>query len=115
MLWAMAHYANEIARERGLGIQFQVLVPMQVIGDTALGQHVAGAYARRQGSSTKALIAVRYGEVPLSARQYGEQVVTLLSDPNYTTGVAYGFRSDSGITVIEDGLRRGQPDSVQRA
>jgi hypothetical protein len=34
-------------------------------------------------------------------KQYGEQVATLLTDPRYATGVAYGFRSDTGITALD--------------
>jgi NAD(P)-dependent dehydrogenase (short-subunit alcohol dehydrogenase family) len=101
MLWLMAHDANGIANERGLGLHFQVLVPMQMIGDTALAQVVAGAYARRQGISIEAFLAARYGGQPLSARQYGEHVATLLTDPTYATGVAYGIRGDTGITPLD--------------
>jgi len=100
MLWFMAQYANGVASERGLGIHFQVLVPLQMIGDTALVQQVAGAYARRQGISIEAFLAARYGE-PLSPRQYGENVVTILTDPRYATGVAYGIKGDTGITPLD--------------
>jgi NAD(P)-dependent dehydrogenase (short-subunit alcohol dehydrogenase family) len=37
MLWIMAHYANGLASERELGIHFQVLVPQQIVAETALG------------------------------------------------------------------------------
>src|SRR5262245_42019825 len=100
MLWIMAHYANGIATERGLGIHFQVLVPLQIVGETALGHQAASAGARRRGLSIEAFLAERYG-VPLSPRQYGEHVVTLLTDPSYATGVAYGFKSDTGITALD--------------
>jgi hypothetical protein len=101
MLWLMAHHANAAAKERGLGIHFQALVPLQLIGDTALGQQVARAYAQREGTSIEAHLAARYGSKPLSARQYGEQVATLLADPRYAIGVAYGFKSDTGITPLD--------------
>ena len=39
MLWLMAHYANGLASERRLGIHFQVLVPQQIVAETALGHH----------------------------------------------------------------------------
>jgi NAD(P)-dependent dehydrogenase (short-subunit alcohol dehydrogenase family) len=100
MLWLMAHYANALANERGLGIHFQALVPLQMVGATALVQQVAGAYAQREGISIETYLAARYGE-PLSARQYGEHVVTLLTDPRYATGVAYGFKSGTGITPLD--------------
>jgi NAD(P)-dependent dehydrogenase (short-subunit alcohol dehydrogenase family) len=100
MLWIMAHYANGLANERGLGIHFQALVPLQMIGDTALGHQAASAFARRQGISIDAFLAAKYGK-PLSSRQYGEHVVTLLTDPRYATGVAYGFKGDTGITALD--------------
>jgi NAD(P)-dependent dehydrogenase (short-subunit alcohol dehydrogenase family) len=43
MLWLMAHYANGLASERGLGIHFQVLIPQQIVGETALGHQAASA------------------------------------------------------------------------
>jgi NAD(P)-dependent dehydrogenase (short-subunit alcohol dehydrogenase family) len=100
MLWIMAHYANGIAAERGLGIYFQVLVPQQIVGETALGHQAASAGARRRGISIAAFLAARYG-APLSPWQYGEHVVTLLTEPRYTTGVAYGFKGDMGITALD--------------
>ncbi len=100
MLWIMAHYANGLATERGLGIHFQVLVPQQIVGETALGHQAARAGARRRGVSIEAFLAERYGS-PLSPREYGEHVVTLLTDPRYATGVAYGFKGDTGITALD--------------
>jgi hypothetical protein len=38
MLWFMAHSANAVSRERGLGLHFQVLVPCQLMPGTTLGQ-----------------------------------------------------------------------------
>ena len=100
MLWIMAHYANGIATERGLGIHFQVLVPQQIVAETILGHQAASAGAQRRGLSVEAFLAERYG-APLSPRQYGEHVVTLLTNPRYATGVAYGFKGDTGITALD--------------
>src|SRR5262245_29828833 len=100
MLWLMAHYANGIASERRLGIHFQVLVPQQIVGETTLGHQVASAGARRRGLSIEAFLAERYG-APLSPRQYGEHVATVLTDPRYATGVAYGFKGDTAITALD--------------
>ena len=100
MLWLMAHYANGLASERRLGIQFQVLVPQQIVAETALGHQAASAGARRRGVSIEAFLAERYG-ASLSPRQYGEHVATLLTDPRYATGVAYGFKGDVGITALD--------------
>src|SRR5262249_55786538 len=43
MLWIMAHYANGIPTERGLGIHFQVLVPQQIVAETTVGHQAASA------------------------------------------------------------------------
>jgi NAD(P)-dependent dehydrogenase (short-subunit alcohol dehydrogenase family) len=53
MLWFMAHSANAVSRERGLGLHFQVLVPSQLIPGTKLGHQVAAAYAKIEGVSAE--------------------------------------------------------------
>jgi hypothetical protein len=55
MLWFMAHSANAVSRERGLGLQFQVLVPCQLIPSTTLGHQVAAAYAEIEGVSIESM------------------------------------------------------------
>src|ERR1700730_3957623 len=37
MLWFMAKYANGVSAEKGLGIHFQAIVPLQMIGGTGGG------------------------------------------------------------------------------
>jgi NAD(P)-dependent dehydrogenase (short-subunit alcohol dehydrogenase family) len=99
-LWLMAHFANGCSSERGLGIRFQVLVPLQMVGNTKLLQHVAGAYAQREGVSVEAHLQARYGG-PFSEHEYGQQVTTLLSDERYAAGTAFGFKSNTGITLLD--------------
>lgn len=101
MLWFMARHANEIAKERGQDVCFQVIVPMQMIGETDLVKRVAGAYAQRQGISVESLLISKYGP-RLSAEQFGDAVMTLLSDPRSTTGLAYGVKAETGITCLEE-------------
>jgi NAD(P)-dependent dehydrogenase (short-subunit alcohol dehydrogenase family) len=100
MLWFMAHSANSVSRERGLGVRFQVLVPGQLIGSTALGRQVAAAYARLEGISPEEHILRRYGSM-LAPEQVGEQVADLLSDSRYANGVAYGFRAGADIVPLD--------------
>lgn len=100
MLWFMAQYANEIAKNKGLGITFQLIVPMQMIAETDLAQTVAGAYANPQGLTVEKYIEDRYGE-PLSAREYAKHVHTILINPTYFNGIAYGIRKDIGIKLID--------------
>jgi NAD(P)-dependent dehydrogenase (short-subunit alcohol dehydrogenase family) len=100
MLWFMAHSANTISRDRDLGLHFQVLAPMQLIPGTTLGHEVAAACAEIEGISVDEHVMKRYGSV-LRPPQIGEQVAELLGDPRYMEGVAYGFRSGSGILPLD--------------
>ncbi len=74
MLRFMARYANGIAKHKGLGIRFQSILPMQIIGGTGVGDEAAGAYARSMGLSpwTSSRMARRcapgYSESPTTAR-----------------------------------------------
>jgi hypothetical protein len=90
MLWFMAHNANAIAEERGLGVRFQVLVPTQLKAGTELGRNVASAYAGLAGVTPEAYLAKRYGP-PLTPAHLGAQVADMLADPRYVAGVAYGL------------------------
>src|ERR1700723_383462 len=72
MLWFMAHSANAVARERDLGIHFQVLVPMQLIPGTTLGHQVAAACAEIEGVSIEEHVMQRYGSI-LRPEPGGEQ------------------------------------------
>lgn len=99
MLWLMANYANTVSTRLDLGIQFQALVPLQMSGETERGRAAAEAYAEWRGITTEAFLA-GFGK-PMPPRQYGEHVVTLLADPHYGTGTAFGFKGDSGITSLD--------------
>src|SRR6266542_2974401 len=37
MLWFMAQYANGVSKQKVLGIRFQTIVPLQIVGDTGVG------------------------------------------------------------------------------
>jgi NAD(P)-dependent dehydrogenase (short-subunit alcohol dehydrogenase family) len=99
MLWLMAQYANGIARQKGLGIRFQAIVPQQIIGGTGIGDEAAGAYARSMGIEAAAFLA-RFG-APLPPRQFGDNLVAVLDDPQYAEGFAFGLKGDTGITILE--------------
>jgi NAD(P)-dependent dehydrogenase (short-subunit alcohol dehydrogenase family) len=100
MLWFMAHSANAVSRERGLGLHFQVLVPNQQIPGTALGHQVAAVHAALEGISIEEHVIQRYGSI-FEPREFAEQVAELLADPRYSGGVAYGFHADTGITALD--------------
>ncbi len=99
MLWLMAKYANGISVQNKLGIRFQAIVPMQIIGNTGVGEAGAEAYASAMGIGREAFLA-RFG-TPMPPREFGEKVVSVLEDPAYADAVAFGLKGDTGITVIE--------------
>ena len=99
MLWFMARYANGVAEQKKLGIRFQAIVPLQIIGGTGVGDAGANAYARATGVDRDAYLA-RFG-APLPPRQFGDHLVAVLEDPRYATGIAFGLKGDTGVTVLE--------------
>lgn len=99
MLWFMAKYADGIARQKGLGIRFQAIAPMQVIGGTGVGDEASSGYARAMGVEREAYLA-RFG-APMPPRLFGDHVVSLLTEPQYAEAVAFGLKGDTGITILE--------------
>jgi hypothetical protein len=110
MLWIMAKYANGISAEKGLGIHFQAIVPLQIIGGTGVGDAGANAYAHAMGMKPEQYLA-RFG-APLPPREFGEKVVSLLDDPKYAEGVAFGLKGDTGITTSRT-LRTGSENCAR--
>jgi len=99
MLWLMAKYANGVSVQNKLGIHFQAIVPLQIVGNTGVGDAGANAYARAMGIGRDEFLA-RFG-VPMPPREFGEKVVSVLEDPTYADGVAFGLKGDTGITMLE--------------
>ncbi len=99
MLWFMASYANGVSKQKALGIRFQAIVPDQIIGGTGVGDEASSAYARAMGLDRAAFLA-RFG-APMPPREFGEKVVSVLDDPKYAEGFAFGLKGDTGITVLE--------------
>jgi NAD(P)-dependent dehydrogenase (short-subunit alcohol dehydrogenase family) len=98
MLWIMAAYANGVAVELGLGIRFQALVPQQMTAAGGVGRTGAEAYARRKGVTPEQLLA-GFGK-PLSAHDFGEHVVSILTEPQYEETPAFGIKGDHGIVAL---------------
>jgi NAD(P)-dependent dehydrogenase (short-subunit alcohol dehydrogenase family) len=99
MLWTMTKYANGVSQQRGLGIRFQVIMPMQMVGDTGVGDAGAAAYGRAAGITREAFLARIGASMP--PRDYGEKIVAVLTDTKYDAGLALGLRGDTGITILE--------------
>ena len=99
MLWFMTQYANDIAQKRRLEITFQNLVLMQMITETDFAQTIAGEYAKREGVAIERYVEVRYGE-PMSPAEYAKHVHVFLANTEYSQGVAYGVRKDTGLKAI---------------
>jgi len=98
MLWIMASYANGVSRQKNLGIRFQTIVPQQMVGGTGVGDAGANAYAGAMSIKREEFLA-RFAAMP--PREFGEKVVSVLEDPKYADGFAFGLKGDTGITVIE--------------
>lgn len=99
MLWFIAHYANALSAQKGLGIRFQTLIPRQMVAGTGTGDAGSQAYAAAQGITPNAFLE-RFG-LPLTPRAYGDKVVEILENPAYLDISAFGIAADTGITPIE--------------
>src|SRR6266481_4282337 len=99
MLWFMAEYANGVSEQQDLGIRFQAIVPQQMVRGTGVGDEGANAYARAMGIEPEEFLA-RFG-APMPPREFGEKVVSVLDDPNYAEGFAFGLKGDTGVTILE--------------
>src|SRR6478752_839281 len=98
-LWLMTSYANDVAKALKLDVRFQAILPLQIIGETELGQAAARAYAERRGLSLEAFLA-GFG-APLPPRRLGEHVVSLLTEPRYESGVAFSVKGDTGLVSLD--------------
>src|SRR5271165_4538700 len=99
MLWFMAKYANMVAKQKRLGIRFQAIVPQQMFSGTGVGDAGAAAYGQANGIDPETFLARNFP--PMSSREFGEKVITLLEDPGGIQSVAVGIRGDTGVSVIE--------------
>jgi NAD(P)-dependent dehydrogenase (short-subunit alcohol dehydrogenase family) len=99
MLWFMAQYANGVSEQKDLGIRFQAIVPRQMVGGTGVGDAGASAYARAMGIEPAEFLK-RFG-APMPPREFGEKVVSVLDDPQYTEALAFGLKGDTGVTILE--------------
>jgi len=84
------------------GAVMQTLEQRRVLitgGSRELGRAAAEAYARRKGVSAEAFLA-GFGK-PLSPRDFGEHVVTLLTDPKYESATAFGIRGETGVELLK--------------
>ena len=99
MLWLMAKYANGVSMQKKLGIRFQAIVPLQMIGNTGVGDAGAEAYAHTMGIGRDEFLA-RFG-APMPPREFGDKVVSVLEDAAYAEGMVFGLKGDTGITVLE--------------
>jgi len=99
MLWLMTKYAQSVSDEKSLGIDFQTIVPQQMVAGTGVGGAGAAAYAQSNGISVEAYLQ-RYPEMP--PRAFGDHVVRILTDTSYDAGLALGIRGDTGVTILKE-------------
>lgn len=100
MLWLMARYANGVSEQADLGIRFQVIIPQQMVGGTGVGDAGANAYAQAMGIPKEQFLA-RFG-TSMPPREFGEKVVRVLTDERYASGMAFGLKGDTDITILEE-------------
>jgi NAD(P)-dependent dehydrogenase (short-subunit alcohol dehydrogenase family) len=98
MLWLMASYANVVSAELDLGIRFQALVPQQMTGAGGIGRSGSEYYSRRKGITPEQFLA-GFGK-PLSAHDFGEYVISILTEPQYEEAPAFGIKGDHGIVAL---------------
>jgi NAD(P)-dependent dehydrogenase (short-subunit alcohol dehydrogenase family) len=99
MLWFMAKYANGVSKEKNLGIQFQAILPRQMVLGTGIGDAAAGVYASSMGITPEEFVA-RFGAA-MPPRAFGDRVVSVLEDPRYAEDIVFGLNGDDGVTVME--------------
>lgn len=99
MLWLMAGYANAVSAEQDLGIRFQAIVPRQMLAAGGVGRAGAEAYSKRKGVTPEAFLA-NFG-TPMSAREVGDHIVRILTDPQYESAPALALKGDADISVLE--------------
>jgi NAD(P)-dependent dehydrogenase (short-subunit alcohol dehydrogenase family) len=99
MLWFMAKYANGVSEKKQLGIRFQAIVPRQMVLGTGVGDAGANAYAHAMGMTPEEFVA-RFG-AGMPPREFGEKVVSVLDNPKYTAGLAFGLKGDTEVMMLE--------------
>jgi NAD(P)-dependent dehydrogenase (short-subunit alcohol dehydrogenase family) len=99
MLWIMSNYAQLLATERGLDLNFQSVLPLQMVPGTGTGDAASTAYASRAGTDVAEFLA-RFG-APLTPQSFGDHVASILerSDPLVR---AFGVKGDTGVSIIEE-------------
>lgn len=98
-LWFMTKYANLFAKDKGLDIRFQAIVPRAMTLGTGVGGQAAGAYAAGMGITPEAFVS-RFGS-PMSPRVFGERVISVLENPKFADAMILGFNGDQDVTAIE--------------
>lgn len=96
--WFIAKYAEGLSEQLGLGLRFRVIVPRQMFAGTGVGNAGIKAYAAATGRT----IAEQAATWPdLTARGFGDMVVSEIGRTALAEAKVYGVRGDTGVTVIE--------------
>jgi hypothetical protein len=98
MLWLMASYANTVSAELDLGVRFQAVVPQQMMAAGGVGRHGAEYYSKRKGVTPEQFLA-GFGKA-VSARDFGEYVVSILTESQFEEAPAFGIKGDQGIVAL---------------
>ncbi len=105
MIWLMASYANGVSTDKGLGIRFQTILPMQLIPGTGHGtQGASEAYGGKKGVSSRGDAGEDFGKA-LSCPARRSAITSSRFSPTRATTAA--SRSDSRA-------RPGSSRSIER-
>jgi hypothetical protein len=66
---------------------------------TGVGDAGANAYAHAMGMKPEEFVA-RFG-APMPPREFGDKVISVLDDPKYAEGFAFGLKGDREVTMLE--------------
>jgi hypothetical protein len=64
------------------------------------GRRCGGRRVRARHGHEARRVRSRFG-APMPPRQFGDKVVSVLDDPKYAEGFAFGLKGDTGVTMLE--------------
>jgi len=98
MLWFMAQYANGVSKQKVSGSASRPSCRSR--WSAAPASATRRQRLRRRHGIKRDEFLERFG-APMPPREFGEKVVSVLNDPKYADGFAFGLKGDSGITMLE--------------
>jgi NAD(P)-dependent dehydrogenase (short-subunit alcohol dehydrogenase family) len=85
---------------RGLGLGLVEALVAHGAGVTVVARNIDALESARAMGIEREAFLTRFG-APMPPREFGEKVVSLLDDPKYAEGFAFGLKGNTGITMLE--------------